>query len=720
MTDSSKPTSGMRPKPKPPNQPSSNELSSNEASADGPTSNSGNSGKTKFESKKETRPSSQGVKPWSTRLLLIYAGIGFFVFFAWSQVGPNILSAIAFNAAVIVVLAILSIFTRTLVMRRILSFFLWGAFMTGVGVLVSRVVVPAFSFSGQPGTEVAMALIEEVVKLLPLIILLIAGRKFSIFTMGMTDFMLAGAALGGGFACLEYAAAHPHGASYGQLAWLPTAEILNGRMVSGHLIWSSLAAAGVGFAFFFKSNLKVAFIGAAIGLSVVMLDHAALNYSLVRQDWLTSLLNGIALNGYLAFGLWIVSLFIALAVDVKILLKAVPQFTEFKVPKGLEGLDGLMAMWDFVIDRRRLAYSLHHYENAPDQVKKDAAVASSLLAQTLINFHIPERRLRTLDAMTREDLTLVSGINDLKQGGGDADSLSDIDLPSNYKLIAPLSEGGMGIIYSAEHVHTGQKLAIKLLHPTFARQATAVERFKQEAKAVGALKHPNLVTVSDFGITDRRKIPYLVMELIPGENLEQLLKAGGGMPPARFFPVFDQVLDALSHAHKRLVIHRDMKPSNILLTTTDDGRDLVKIVDFGIAKLMTGEGEEGVSAQELTRTGDLIGSPLYMSPEQGLGTKLDARSDVYSVGCVMYECITGNPPLMGLNAVQTIMMHINESPSPLRVARPDLNVPVTIDNFVMKALAKNPAHRYQTMDEMRDALNAVRGNPQGPSPNMPV
>ena len=186
------------------------------------------------------------------------------------------------------------------------------------------------------------------------------------------------------------------------------------------------------------------------------------------------------------------------------------------------------------------------------------------------------------------------------------------------------------------------------------------------------------------------------------------------MHPLRFFTVFDQVFDALSHAHKRMVIHRDMKPSNILLTQTEDGRDMIKIVDFGIAKIMSGEGEEGANAQELTRTGDLIGSPLYMSPEQGLGTKLDARSDIYSVGCVMYECIVGEPPLLGNTAVQTIMMHINETPKSLREARPDLNIPAGIDIFIMKCLAKNPAHRYQTMDEMREALQAVRANPHGP------
>ncbi len=668
--------------------------------------------------KKKAIQESQGVKPWSLRLFLIYVGVGFYIFVAWMKIGPSILSAIAFNLAVLAILAIIGTFTRTLVLRRMLSLFLWGAFMTGVAVIVSRVAVRTFAFSGPGGIEIIMAMIEEVIKLIPLIILLIAGRKFSTFTMGMTDFILAGAALGAGFSCLEYAAAHQHSAAYGQLAWLPTAEITNGRMISGHLIWSSLAAAGVGFGFFFKTRWNVAAIGAAIGLSVAMLDHAAYNYSVVYTDWITGILNAFALNGYLAFGLWVVSIVIALVVDIRILLKAVPQFSEFKVPKGLEGLDGLMAMWDFVIDRRRLAYSLHHYENAPEAMKKDAAVTSSLLAQTLINFHIPERRLRTLDAMTREDLTLVAGINDMGREG-DSESIGEIDLPSHYKLISPLSEGGMGIIYSGEHIHTGQKLAIKLLHPTFAKQQRAVERFKHEAKAVGALQHPNLVSISDFGITERRRIPYLVMELIQGENLEQVIKRGEAIPPQRFFSMFDQVLDALSHAHKRMVIHRDMKPSNILLTRTDDGREFVKIVDFGIAKIMTGEGEEGSNTQELTRTGDLIGSPLYMSPEQGLGTKLDARSDIYSVGCVMYECIVGEPPLLGSTAVQTIMMHINETPKTLREARPNLNIPASIDNFVMKALAKNPDHRYQTMDEMREALHAVRANPQGVAANYP-
>lgn len=669
----------------------------------------------KTDSKVEKEPKVQkpapGVKPWSLRLLLIYAGIGFFVFWSWSQVGPQIFSAIAYNFAVLSVLTIAATFTRTIVLRRLLAMFLWGACMSGIAVVLSRAVTTALNGYGSHNVELAMAPIEELLKLLPLFALLFVGRKFSIYTLGLTDFLLAGAAIGAGFSCVEYAAVHAHGAVTGQLTWLPTSEIVNGRMISGHLIWTSLAAFGIGFAFLSKSKLKLGLIVALIAVAVSILDHTANNYGALVQDWLAATLHFITIHGYLCIALWLLSVVVAIGLDSWVLIKAVPQFTEFKIPKGLEGLDGLMAMWDFVVDRRRLAFSLNHYSGSSVKVRKEAALTSSLLAQTLINFHTPEKRARTLASITQLDSTVVSDLSLLGSGEIASDNFDDIDLPSHYRLLAPLSEGGMGIIYRGEHLHTGAKLAIKLLHPTVARQPAALERFKQEAKAVGALKHPNLVTITDFGITERKRIPYLVMELIPGLNLEQILKTEG-ISPGRFFNLFDQVLDALSHAHKRFVIHRDLKPSNLVLTNTDDGREFVKIVDFGIAKITSTD--DGENTQELTRTGDLIGSPLYMSPEQGLGTRLDARSDIYSIACVMYECIVGRPPIMGSNAVQTIMMHVNQVPPSLREARPDLNIPPGIDFFVMKALEKDPVNRYQTMDEMKEALNAVRVNPNVP------
>src|SRR5262249_20809028 len=158
----------------------------------------------------------------------------------------------------------------------------------------------------------------------------------------------------------------------------------------------------------------------------------------------------------------------------------------------------------------------------------------------------------------------------------------------------------------------------------------------------------------DFGLT-KNQMPFLVMELIEGTNLHREIRDSGPLSLPRFLTIFIQASDALSHAHKRGVIHRDIKPGNMILEKTDDGSDFIRIVDFGIAKFIKQEGHE---TQQITPPGDSFGSPLYMSPEQCMGLNVDFRSDIYSLGCVMYECITGRPPLMGMNSIQTIFKQI--------------------------------------------------------------
>jgi serine/threonine-protein kinase len=285
-------------------------------------------------------------------------------------------------------------------------------------------------------------------------------------------------------------------------------------------------------------------------------------------------------------------------------------------------------------------------------------------------------------------------------GGGEL--MPELKLPGQYIILSQLSAGGMGIIYRAKHRHTGANLAIKVLHPHIAKQAVNVIRFEQEAKAACALNHPNLVVVHDFGVTPDA-VPYLVMDLIEGESLQKSVVMKGVLPYWRFLNIFEQACSALGHAHSRGVIHRDIKPSNILISTDETGQDMVRIVDFGIAKIVH---KDGSPVEDLTRTGDLVGSPLYMSPEQCMGNTLDPRSDIYSLGCVMYFAITGATPFVGKNAVQTIFKHLHEMPTRPADLRPD--VPEPIEQIIFRAVQKHPDQRFSGAEEMMAALQRAR------------
>ncbi|HEY9867834.1 MAG TPA: serine/threonine-protein kinase [Candidatus Obscuribacterales bacterium] len=273
-----------------------------------------------------------------------------------------------------------------------------------------------------------------------------------------------------------------------------------------------------------------------------------------------------------------------------------------------------------------------------------------------------------------------------------------------YEIISLIGTGGMSVVYKARHTLMKNFVAVKMLLPHMLLSPTNVKRFQQEAQAASALSHPNLITVHDLGVTPEG-VPYIVMEYIEGCGLSDIIKKEGRLQPARCLDILIDVCDALSVAHEKGIIHRDLKPSNIMIAVSGDGREQVKIVDFGIAKLLPTEGEE---AQQLTQTGELFGSPLYMSPEQCLSRPLDARSDVYSLGCVMYEALTGSPPLAGGSIMETMYKHMHDLPPGLGTAVPEASLREQLEVVVFKAMAKEPEQRFQTMREFKAALERVR------------
>ena len=273
-------------------------------------------------------------------------------------------------------------------------------------------------------------------------------------------------------------------------------------------------------------------------------------------------------------------------------------------------------------------------------------------------------------------------------------------LPRRYRITGSLGRGAMSVVYSGIYEPLGQPVAIKLLKSHLVSDQSTFKRFQQEAKTAGALEHPNVVGILDFGITDQG-VPYLIMELLNGMSLWERLRTAPGLDLQGLLHLFVQICDALQYTHERGVIHRDVKPSNIIIAN-EDGQDIVKIVDFGIAKMQTLEGNPMVS--DLTATGEVFGTPLYVSPEQAMGRTLDNRADIYSLGCVLYEAVAGQPVFNAQTAFDIIRLQINSEPIPLDAARPDLRLPPSLIRAVERSLQKSPNDRYQSMAELADDL----------------
>lgn len=281
-----------------------------------------------------------------------------------------------------------------------------------------------------------------------------------------------------------------------------------------------------------------------------------------------------------------------------------------------------------------------------------------------------------------------------------ADPLIGKIFADKYEVISVLGQGGMSIVYKARHKFMDRIVALKLLHEHLVSDELAVQRFQREARAASSLSHHNIVNVHDFGLTASGQA-YFVMDCLEGQSLGDIIENDGRLEINKAINIFKQACEGLDHAHKKGVIHRDLKPSNLVLIKQDDGSMLVKIVDFGIAKVMP---QQGKPQQQLTQTGEIFGSPLYMSPEQCNGRPMDARSDIYSFGCLMYETLAGVPPIMGDSFINTVVKHVNEAPPSFALSAPDANIPKPIEAVIMKCLAKDPGDRYSTAIELKQSI----------------
>ncbi len=287
------------------------------------------------------------------------------------------------------------------------------------------------------------------------------------------------------------------------------------------------------------------------------------------------------------------------------------------------------------------------------------------------------------------------------------DRLINTTLDGRYRIESKLGEGGMGVVFMAKHTIIEKIVAIKVLKREVARDHNVVKRFVQEAKAASRIGHPNIVDVTDFGTTPDG-MTYSVMEFVDGITLGRLLKSEAPLPLKRALPILAQMGKALGAAHEKGIVHRDLKPENIFLMNRAGRRDFVKIVDFGIAKVMPLEGD--TNAPRLTRAGTVFGTPEYMAPEQAAGRNdTDQRVDIYALGTIFYEMVVAKVPHKGETTVRTLAMQMLDPIEPPRKARPDLAISDELEGVIMHALAKKREERYASMEEFLSDLERNSG-----------
>ncbi len=308
-----------------------------------------------------------------------------------------------------------------------------------------------------------------------------------------------------------------------------------------------------------------------------------------------------------------------------------------------------------------------------------------------------------------ETIPLDSALNRQNYGG---EALIGQIVAGHYEILEVIGEGGMSVVYRARHQHLNRQVAIKFLHAHLVSSRNNLERFKQEARSVSQLEHRGVVRVYDFGLSKSGR-PYIVMDLLKGRSLSQLIKdtiaeTGAALAPSRALPIFIQIAEALAYTHNKGIVHRDLKPSNIIILDKAPGdtkEDEIRILDFGIAKLLPHAGTDGAA---LTQTGEVFGSPLYMSPEQCLGQPLDPRSDIYALGASLFEALTGVPPLSGETALETFKLKTSTRAPRLGAKVSLITFDDELEDLVADMLETDANHRPATAAHVVARLQAIR------------
>jgi eukaryotic-like serine/threonine-protein kinase len=287
--------------------------------------------------------------------------------------------------------------------------------------------------------------------------------------------------------------------------------------------------------------------------------------------------------------------------------------------------------------------------------------------------------------------------------GGSAPELVGREIAGRYRILTKLGEGGMGAVYRGEQISLKRAVAVKLLRSELSANQTLLKRFNAEAEAVAKLSHPNTVNIYDFG-QDADGSLFIAMEFIEGRSLRSAIQTEGPFSPGRAFHVAQQVAASLSDAHAHAIVHRDLKPDNVMLQTRGRQADVVRVLDFGIAKLRD---DSRATQQAMTQAGDMLGTPQYMAPEQIRGETIDGRTDVYALGCMLYEMLTARLPFEAPTIMAMLTKHLTEQPVPPSLRRPDLGLSPAVDQLVLCAMAKEPAARPASMDQLGEMIAAL-------------
>jgi serine/threonine protein kinase len=276
-------------------------------------------------------------------------------------------------------------------------------------------------------------------------------------------------------------------------------------------------------------------------------------------------------------------------------------------------------------------------------------------------------------------------------------------IADKYEILAIVGQGRMGTVYKCRHEVLGKIVAVKTLHLERSNDEATRRRFEREARLASRMEHPNLISVSDFGYLANGE-PYLIMDFVDGIQLAEILKREGHLDPERTVNLFIQICDGLYHAHQREIIHRDLKPANILVVQ-NEGKEVAKIVDLGVAKMIQSAEDE---SDAITKAGEVCGSPLYLSPEQCLYLDLDNRTDIYSLGVCLYECLIGQVPLRASSVYDTLKMHVYNMPLAFSMIAPNLDIPARLEEVVFRCLAKATNDRYENMMQVKHELMRSR------------
>jgi eukaryotic-like serine/threonine-protein kinase len=273
-------------------------------------------------------------------------------------------------------------------------------------------------------------------------------------------------------------------------------------------------------------------------------------------------------------------------------------------------------------------------------------------------------------------------------------------LAGRYKVLSEIGRGKLGIVYKVQHAVLDRPVAVKVLFEEVKATDTAFLRFQREAETASSLNHPCVVKIFDFGIAEGR-FPFLVMDYVEGKVLGNLLREQIKLSREKALPIFVQICDGMAHAHENGIIHRDLKPDNIFLVQKGVQHEFVQIVDFGIAKKLNDP-----KKRKLTAEGQVLGTPAFMSPEQIMGKDLDARSDIYSLGCLMYHVLTGRLPFPGANATEVMAHHLEQEPMNFSEACPGLRLPVGLQYVLRKSMKKEAKERHESMLQLKEELTA--------------